>query len=116
MRCCSTSSPAPRAYSAERFGWGGGLGTPSSIEETALALDVFVGLDPSLALRAKPDAVNKGLAWLVEQVEQGRLSHPTPIGFYFAKLWYFEKLYPVIFTVGALSQVKEIIHPHQKEP
>src|SRR5947208_11529085 len=36
------------------------------------------------------ESVNKGLAWLVEKVEQGGLSHPTPIGFYFAKLWYFE--------------------------
>jgi squalene-hopene/tetraprenyl-beta-curcumene cyclase len=29
---------------------------------------------------------------------------PTPIGFYFAKLWYYERLYPLIFTVGALGR------------
>jgi len=28
----------------------------------------------------------------------------SPIGFYFAKLWYYEKLYPIIFTVGALNR------------
>ena len=28
----------------------------------------------------------------------------TPIGFYFARLWYFEKLYPLIFTVAALRR------------
>ena len=47
--------------------------------------------------------MNNGVAWLVEQVERGGLSHPSPIGFYFAKLWYFEKLYPIIFTVSALG-------------
>jgi len=36
-------------------------------------------------------------------VESGAWAVPSPIGFYFAKLWYFEKLYPMIATVGALS-------------
>ena len=26
---------------------------------------------------------------------------PATIGFYFAKLWYFERLYPLIFRTGA---------------
>ena len=81
-------------------GWGGGKGSPSSIEETALAVDVLIGLDAN-------DAVNKGLAWLVENIEHGGLSHPTPIGFYFAKLWYFEKLYPIIFSVSALGRARK---------
>ena len=51
-------------------------------------------------------AVNKGLCWLVEQVEAGRLQQPTPIGFYFAKLWYYERLYPVIFSVAALGRAR----------
>jgi glycosyltransferase involved in cell wall biosynthesis len=41
---------------------------------------------------------------LVEAVESGRFREPAPIGFYFAKLWYFEKLYPLIFTVAALGR------------
>jgi hypothetical protein len=44
----------------------------------------------------------------------------SPIGFYFAKLWYFEKLYPLIFfTVSALSQVRmprRFIHPRRTAP
>jgi squalene-hopene/tetraprenyl-beta-curcumene cyclase len=40
----------------------------------------------------------------VEAVESGRFRDPSPIGFYFAKLWYFEKLYPLIFTVAALGR------------
>jgi squalene-hopene/tetraprenyl-beta-curcumene cyclase len=37
-------------------------------------------------------------------VEDGTFTDPSPIGFYFAKLWYFEKLYPIIFTVAALGR------------
>jgi squalene-hopene/tetraprenyl-beta-curcumene cyclase len=105
-------------------GWGGGKGSPSSIEETALALDVLIdqksrGEELRTPGMTTPDpkgseyltlglAVNKGIAWLVEKVESGGLSHPTPIGFYFAKLWYFEKLYPIIFTVSALGRARKM--------
>ena len=47
-----------------------------------------------------------GLAWLIRQVADGGLHQPTPIGFYFAKLWYYEKLYPIIFTVAALGRAR----------
>ncbi len=80
-------------------GWGGAAGVPSSVEETALAVEVLLGAGPEADA-----AVNSGLAWLVQQVEAGGLHNPTPIGFYFAKLWYFEKLYPIIFTVAALGR------------
>jgi squalene-hopene/tetraprenyl-beta-curcumene cyclase len=105
-------------------GWGGAKGVPSSVEETALAVEVLVdlssqarsasedGVAPSLALRASA-AVNRGLAYLVQQVETGGLHNPTPIGFYFAKLWYFEKLYPIIFTVAALGHALRRLSPHQ---
>jgi squalene-hopene/tetraprenyl-beta-curcumene cyclase len=43
----------------------------------------------------------------VEQVEAGGLKKPTPIGFYFARLWYYEKLYPIIFTVAALGRAQK---------
>jgi squalene-hopene/tetraprenyl-beta-curcumene cyclase len=82
-------------------GWGGLLGTPSSMEETALAVEVLLDAGPQ-----SETAVNKGLTWLVRQVEVGGLYNPAPIGFYFAKLWYFEKLYPIIFTVAALGKAR----------
>ena len=50
-------------------------------------------------------ARDRGALWLVEQVENGAWRVPSPIGFYFAKLWYFEKLYPMIATVGALTRL-----------
>lgn len=80
-------------------GWGGAVGVPSSIEETALAVEVLVDAGPLAT-----ESVNKGLAWLVQQVIAGGLANPTPIGFYFAKLWYFEKLYPIVFSVAALGR------------
>jgi squalene-hopene/tetraprenyl-beta-curcumene cyclase len=86
-------------------GWGGAPGTPSTIEETALAVEILLDGGGE----AHP-AVNKGLAWLVEQIESGGLSRPTPMGFYFAKLWYFEKLYPIIFSVAALGRARNGSH------
>jgi squalene-hopene/tetraprenyl-beta-curcumene cyclase len=80
-------------------GWGGAINTPSSVEETALAVEVL--------LDAKPQAaVKRGLTWLIERVEAGGLYDPTPIGFYFAKLWYYEKLYPIVFSVAALGRAR----------
>ena len=46
-----------------------------------------------------------GTRWLVEGIENDRHREATPIGFYFAKLWYYEELYPLIFAVGALKEV-----------
>jgi squalene-hopene/tetraprenyl-beta-curcumene cyclase len=103
-----TSEPARRgvawllaAQNADG-GWGGAADTPSSIEETALAVEVLLDAGPETDA-----AVNKGLAWLVQRIESGGLNEPTPIGFYFAKLWYFEKLYPIIFTVAALGRARK---------
>jgi squalene-hopene/tetraprenyl-beta-curcumene cyclase len=117
-------------------GWGAGLGTPSSIEETALALEALLGQGsgtsefrnwPETAQDAHqtdsgqfrnsevPDpgsdlgsVISRGLSWLIPRVEDGRFREPSPIGFYFAKLWYFEALYPLIFTVAALRKAIEV--------
>ena len=81
-------------------GWGGTRGCPSSVEETALAAEVLV--------RHLPDHPEpwRGVAWLVDRVEDGTWTTPAPIGFYFAKLWYHERLYPQIFTVAALRAAR----------
>lgn len=83
-------------------GWGGGTGTPSSLEETALALD-------GLASNQKPselvkEAMGKAISWIDGASENGTKIDPSPIGFYFAKLWYFERLYPHSFLVSALGR------------
>ncbi|MFQ5489142.1 MAG: prenyltransferase/squalene oxidase repeat-containing protein [Phycisphaerae bacterium] len=87
-------------------GWGGHSSVQPSIEETALALEALTTLaqrhgDPTLT-----DAIAKGTAWLIENTASGTRFDPTPIGLYFAKLWYDERLYPLIFTVSALKRVQ----------
>lgn len=79
-------------------GWGGVRGAPSSTEETALAVEALAGTSHGAS-------VERGVAWLVERVESGAWGEPSPIGFYFAKLWYHERLYPLVWTVGALGRV-----------
>lgn len=94
-------------------GWGGDRGCPSSVEETALVVDVLTisgvgqgSQDPSPHAATRKNAVIRGMDWLLTAVESGRFREPSPIGFYFAKLWYFEKLYPLIFTVAALGAAR----------
>jgi squalene-hopene/tetraprenyl-beta-curcumene cyclase len=89
--------------------WAGGPGLTNlegrpaagSVEETALAIEALLAF-PGNAEAA--EACRRGLAWLIESVETGRYQEASPIGFYFAKLWYYERLYPLIFTVAALGQ------------
>ena len=79
-------------------GWSGAADGPVSVEETALAVEALAGTE-------HVGATDRGAEWLVERVESGAWSEPAPIGFYFAKLWYYERLYPLIWTVGALGKV-----------
>jgi squalene-hopene/tetraprenyl-beta-curcumene cyclase len=88
-------------------GWGGSKGTISSIEETALAvgsLAEVAGLYPNLVFQA----IENGLTWLRAKTTEGTQFPASPIGFYFASLWYFEDLYPCVFTVSALDRVAKI--------
>jgi squalene-hopene/tetraprenyl-beta-curcumene cyclase len=95
-------------------GWGGRRDTPSSIEETALALE---GLGDFLIGRSETEAdwvdlihtaVGKGVRYLATATQSGTHFPPSPIGFYFANLWYFEKLYPLVYTVAALSRIANL--------
>jgi squalene-hopene/tetraprenyl-beta-curcumene cyclase len=89
-------------------GWGGGPAMSgqrgpecqSSVEETAVAVEAWYRAASGPV--AQP-AAEAGLEWLVAAVEGKRHQESSPIGFYFAKLWYYEKLYPTIFTVSALA-------------
>ncbi len=82
-------------------GWGGFKNGPVSVEETALAVGALKGVDDGESRKS----IEEGTEWLVCRVESGEWLEAAPIGFYFAKLWYFEKLYPMIFTVGAMERV-----------
>jgi squalene-hopene/tetraprenyl-beta-curcumene cyclase len=93
----------------EEGSWGAGLNGASSIEETALAVEALAGLlskpDAPKHAKAVRQQVVKGANWLIDKVESGDWLNASPIGFYFARLWYYEKTYPQIFTVAALSRV-----------
>ena len=84
-------------------GWGGAEGVVSSTEETALAVESLAASNHS-NLPETASALSRGVGWLLEKVEKNEWTRPTPIGFYFASLWYYEKLYPQIFTVAALGR------------
>jgi len=72
-----------------------------SVEETALALTALLPF--ATGNQPLEGATSLGLSWLIEAAEQGQHLEPAPIGFYFAKLWYHERLYPQIFATQALS-------------
>lgn len=80
-------------------GWGGIRGTASSIEETGLALDALVSAGVT------GDQVESGIAALRALTDEGANFPAAPIGFYFAKLWYSERLYPLIFSCGACERL-----------
>lgn len=87
-------------------GWGGAPGVGASIEETGAAVSALAtwrGLSRARAVSRLDDAVARGADWLVDATEGGRRAATAPIGLYFARLWYFEALYPWIFALGALS-------------
>jgi squalene-hopene/tetraprenyl-beta-curcumene cyclase len=83
-------------------GWGGGPGVPSSIEETALAMSGLAAGGAAGETETER-AVRHGLAWLNGATAEGTVFPTSPIGLYFARLWYAEELYPIIFATGAVG-------------
>lgn len=80
--------------------WGGGVRTTPSIEETALAVQALAAVLPAR------DAVSRGVDWLIEKTSAGREFPASPIGLYFARLWYFERLYPLIHVAAAFERAR----------
>ena len=75
-------------------GWGGARGAPSSVEETGVALSALRHTAaPASALDAATD-------WLILNATE---RDAAPIGLYFARLWYYEELYPLVFAIDGLA-------------
>ncbi len=88
-------------------GWGGSAHVASSLEETGVALSalsVMCSAGNDTRLR---DAIARGATWLARRVLDGRLD-AAPVGLYFARLWYFEELYPLVFALHGLASVRKI--------
>jgi squalene-hopene/tetraprenyl-beta-curcumene cyclase len=83
-------------------GWGGDRGIASSFEETGIALSAIARAgtegDPALIT-----AVTRGASWIDAAAREGEQVAAAPVGLYFAKLWYYEELYPLIFAIAGLS-------------
>ena len=88
--------------------WGGAQGIKGQVEETALALTALMDLTPANQPK-ELEKLRRGLGWLCRAIRDQRHRIASPIGFYFARLWYFESLYPIIFSVSALGRA--LRHP-----
>ena len=88
-------------------GWGGVRGAASSVEETGQALAALAAVRRGAAWLDDAAEITtsfrRGAAWLAAATDNGRSFPPSPLGLYFARLWYFEKLYPLVATVAALA-------------
>ncbi|MGK0188622.1 MAG: squalene-hopene/tetraprenyl-beta-curcumene cyclase [Verrucomicrobiales bacterium] len=86
---------------SETGGWGGDNGVTPSIEETALAISAIASCNAPEDL----EALERAAYYLSHATDNGTAFPVAPIGFYFAKLWYHEKLYPMVWTVEALERL-----------
>jgi len=90
-------------------GWSGGSG-PATIEETGIVIEALAtwfihgGKTEALAYEVRSAAL-AGLESLIRQTREGSEFPGAPIGLYFAKLWYYEDLYPVVFALSAMDMM-----------
>jgi squalene-hopene/tetraprenyl-beta-curcumene cyclase len=75
--------------------WGGKINIPGTIEETSLAISALVDQHSK--------ACEAGFDWLAIETGTNHFK-PSPIGLYFAALWYDEKMYPIVCYTEALRR------------
>jgi squalene-hopene/tetraprenyl-beta-curcumene cyclase len=87
-------------------GWGGSRAVSSSIEETGVALSALQASAADGDLRQIDAAVARGRQWLIDAVAEDREVSAAPVGLYFARLWYYEELYPLVFALQGLAAAR----------
>ena len=87
--------------------WGGDSTAPATIEETAVTLHALCE-SVSYAPTSKA-VINLGTDWLLGATQDGTHFPASPIGLYFARLWYHEQLYPIIWTAQALRSIRRFL-------
>ena len=83
----------------------------SSIEETGV---VLAALGRVAADEREPRisaAVTRGARWLIDATIDGAETRAAPLGLYFARLWYYEELYPLVFALAGLAAVSQFHRP-----
>jgi squalene-hopene/tetraprenyl-beta-curcumene cyclase len=86
---------------------------PESIEETAAAVEALAcaasarldGLDREPVV----EAVRRGAARLAELTDEGSDFPAAPIGLYFARLWYYERMYPLVMAISAWGRAERLL-------
>lgn len=89
-------------------GWGGDAAAPATIEETAVTLHALCRSQSIQPSEETLSALRRGTDWLLEATANGTQFPASPIGLYFARLWYHEQLYPVVWTLQALRSVQAL--------
>jgi len=80
--------------------WGGDQNIAGTIEETSLALSALAGITDQ-------GHTTKGIVWLEGYIAENGFKS-SPIGLYFASLWYDEMLYPLTMYAEMLARMKEV--------
>jgi squalene-hopene/tetraprenyl-beta-curcumene cyclase len=89
-------------------GWGGDRDVPSSIEETGIALAAICSCASDGNAAAIHAAAPRAVQWLIDAIATADGLPAAPIGLYFARLWYYEQLYPLVFAIGGLAAHREL--------
>lgn len=129
-----TKSPAQTKSPTDSTAPAGTVCVTSSIEETAIALEGLasfvlatggvqgfyagsseVGTDGG-GESGYRSAIIRAVMFLTRAVREDRHHNPWPIGFYFAKLWYHERLYPTLFATAALGTAIRVLGRSLAEP
>ncbi|MBQ2182319.1 MAG: squalene--hopene cyclase [Bacteroidaceae bacterium] len=87
----------------EDGGWGGKKGVESKATLTGKALSALAGYADT-----PKTTMERAVDYLLKRHEEGTLLKNEPIGLYFARLWYSEELYPVMFVLDGLKKYKSL--------
>lgn len=87
-------------------GWGGDRNVASSIEETGMALAALCRCAEDADADQVAGAAARAVRWMVDKTQGGERVVATPLGLYFARLWYSEELYPFVFGLAGLAAAR----------
>ena len=82
---------------------------PSSIEETGIVLAALGRSAADGDERQIRKTVVRGAHWLIDAIGDAEETAAAPLGLYFARLWYYEELYPVVFALAGLTGAASVL-------
>jgi squalene-hopene/tetraprenyl-beta-curcumene cyclase len=90
-------------------GWGGSRAVASSIEETGVVLSALCPAVADEDESRNAAAIARGRQWLIDATAEGKDMAAAPVGLYFARLWYYEELYPLVFALQGLAGAESLL-------